>query len=331
MSSPVAAVSTPVDVASATAASAPAASGGPVDFAALLLSAQGTPAATSALEGETVAALLGEGTGDDADEPVAAGDPASLLAAFLAHMNAPAMAANAANAGGADLRDGKGADPEPGIVALDLSLAGKKSAAPEDAAAGLLGVEPAAAKLADSKALTADGAAPRFDGLLPHGLAGAGGPGHQNTPVAGTPATHVATPLHDGQWGADFGQRLIWMANNDLQTAQISITPANLGPIEVTLNIGSDQATAVFSSPFSDVRETLESALPRLREMLAEAGINLGQAQVSAQSRRDPGESAQQGGTTGNGPRGDILRAETAVNVRSTPLRMQRGLIDTFA
>jgi len=331
MSSPVvAAVSTAVDITAATAAiNGAAASGLPIDFAALLLSAQG--AAPTPVPGE-VETMLGEGA-EDRDETLTAGDPAMLLAAFFPHL---ATAASAANANSSNLADGNNPSlPSAGIMALDLSAAaGKLAPADKDLTAILAaGDETGTANFADVSlaALQVGGDdLPRFDQLLTHNPTPASAPPTQGAASAGS-MTHVPTPLHEAGWGDDFGQRLIWMARNDMQTAQLSINPGNLGPIEVTLNLGSEQATAVFSSPFSDVRESLEAALPRLREMLAGAGIELGQAQVSAQSRREQNASGQDRTAAGDGTGSAILRAETAVNVHSAPLRMHRGLIDTFA
>jgi flagellar hook-length control protein FliK len=48
--------------------------------------------------------------------------------------------------------------------------------------------------------------------------------------------------------------------------------------------------SATFVSQHADVRQALEAALPRLREMMAENGISLGSATVSADT------SQQQGG-----------------------------------
>jgi flagellar hook-length control protein FliK len=57
-----------------------------------------------------------------------------------------------------------------------------------------------------------------------------------------------------------------------------------MGPIEISLTMDKGNATASFVSANADVREAIESALPRLREMFASAGINLGQTNVGAES-----------------------------------------------
>jgi flagellar hook-length control protein FliK len=47
-----------------------------------------------------------------------------------------------------------------------------------------------------------------------------------------TTASHtIPAPLHSTEWTQDFGNRVVWLARNDQQSAQININPANLGQI----------------------------------------------------------------------------------------------------
>jgi flagellar hook-length control protein FliK len=52
--------------------------------------------------------------------------------------------------------------------------------------------------------------------------------------------------------------------------------------------MNGDQATAIFTSSNPAVREALESSLHRLREVLADAGVTLGQTQVGSESPNQP-------------------------------------------
>lgn len=146
--------------------------------------------------------------------------------------------------------------------------------------------------------------------------------------------SEVASPLHSSAWSHDFSNKVVWLAKNDQQQAQININPPQLGPIQITLNVNGDQATAVFTSAHAEVRQAIENSLPQLKEMLSSAGINLGQADVGsnqAQQQRDASSSS---------PNGTRLANETAIlpgdgnagdNKISTPLQRGRGLVDLFA
>jgi len=158
---------------------------------------------------------------------------------------------------------------------------------------------------------------------------------HARSTDVQTPPAAINASLHDRTaWTQDFGDRVVWMAKQDQQSAEIRITPANLGPIQISLNIEDGKANAAFVSPHAEVRQALEEALPRLREMLNAAGISLGQANVGSQmpqqqpdsatrfaaTHRNSGENAILGGVEGNG-------SSTSIS----PIRQGRGLVDLFA
>lgn len=112
-----------------------------------------------------------------------------------------------------------------------------------------------------------------------------------------TPATHAVrleTPVSSPAWGDDLSQKVTWLATQKNQVAELHLNPAHLGPIEITLTINNDdrQATAQFVSNHLAVREAIESALPKLREMMAENGISLNNVNVSADSPRQQAEQS---------------------------------------
>ncbi len=98
------------------------------------------------------------------------------------------------------------------------------------------------------------------------------------------PDIHVEAGIGQPKWGNEFAQKIVWMSNQQQQVAEIHLNPANLGPVEVMLSITQDQATAQFVSPHASVREAIQDALPRLKEMLADNGIQLGNVTVGAES-----------------------------------------------
>ena len=85
-------------------------------------------------------------------------------------------------------------------------------------------------------------------------------------------------------WGQGMGKQILWMVNQSISRAEIRLNPANLGPLEVRIEMENDQVNVAFSSRHADVREAVEQALPRLREMLEEKGLNLSNTDVSQHS-----------------------------------------------
>ncbi|MBL8259477.1 MAG: flagellar hook-length control protein FliK [Candidatus Competibacteraceae bacterium] len=98
--------------------------------------------------------------------------------------------------------------------------------------------------------------------------------------------------LHQKHWERTLGQQLHWMINNQVQEAEIKVNPPDLGPLEVRVSLHHQQTNVTFFSHEAAVREALETALPRLRELLDAQGINLNQTQVA-----DPSLARQQAGT----------------------------------
>jgi flagellar hook-length control protein FliK len=145
--------------------------------------------------------------------------------------------------------------------------------------------------------------------------------------AAQRPATEmtVATPISNPGWADDVGHQITWLAGQGTSNAELVLTPPHLGRIEISIQIGADLSTAQFVSASPQVREALEQAMPRLREMLAEGGISLGQANVS--SDQPSGERGQGGERHG---RGRDAAGETD-GVIVAPVRRGVGLVDLFA
>ncbi|MDR2613834.1 MAG: flagellar hook-length control protein FliK [Candidatus Accumulibacter sp.] len=159
-----------------------------------------------------------------------------------------------------------------------------------------------------------------------------------NTPARvndAPPAIPVPTSLHDRGWNDDFAQKVSWIAGQRHQFAELTLNPPALGNIEISLKLDSDKSSAVatFVSSNAEVRESIETALPKLREMLAGVGIELGQANVSAESFRQAAGNGQNPGQ-GASPSGDdvdILAPDPQADRIAAPAADRgHGLVDMF-
>lgn len=150
-----------------------------------------------------------------------------------------------------------------------------------------------------------------------------------NTAAAGTPSsTRIDTPVGNRGWDSEFAQKVVLLANRHEGRAELTLTPPQLGKVEITISVNGDQSSATFVSASPAAREALEQALPRLREMMAEAGISLGQASVSAESAQRGQDEAP---TAGRDGRGSGAEAPKAAETAAQWVRRSNGLIDTFA
>jgi len=146
------------------------------------------------------------------------------------------------------------------------------------------------------------------------------------------PALPVVPRVGSAEWSGAVGEKVVWMANQSHQRAELHLNPPNLGPLEVRLTISNEQVSALFVSHHSAVREAIETALPRLREMLADNGIMLGNVTVGSESFSQQ-QASEQRNAKGGGRSG--LVAENATARIATPVLSAElardGMVDIFA
>jgi flagellar hook-length control protein FliK len=144
----------------------------------------------------------------------------------------------------------------------------------------------------------------------------------------------ITIPVAQPGWDQALGQRVQWLVGQQLQGAELRITPPHLGPIEVRISIGQDQQTVVnFTSPHAAVRDAIEAAVPRLRDMLGNNGQDLVNVNVSqhsfAEQRR---QAAPSGSGRDNSYLGDLpADAVEGASGMSMSGRGGTGLVDYFA
>ena len=140
----------------------------------------------------------------------------------------------------------------------------------------------------------------------------------------------IDIPMSDSRWGGAVAQRAVVAIQQGLQHAQISINPAQLGPIDLQLQLQDEKASVTMISPHAAVRELLEAATPRLRDMLEQQGMSLDQSLVSDQSPwNSSGQTTGQSGAANENSDGNLVADEDAAS--NQPIRQQVGLVDHYA
>jgi flagellar hook-length control protein FliK len=125
-----------------------------------------------------------------------------------------------------------------------------------------------------------------------------------NVPVT-TLADPLTTPLrvpdpalqHElraEQFAEQVGRRMLQQIREDRWTVNLQLDPQRLGPMEIELQLEGNQVTAQVGVANAEVRHLLESALPKLRESLDSAGLNLANWSFAQSGAREFREFAQQ-------------------------------------
>lgn len=151
--------------------------------------------------------------------------------------------------------------------------------------------------------------------------------------VNGAPTDRIAARVGTPGWDNQIAQKIVWMVAGKEQSATLTLNPPDMGPMQVVLSVTNDQASVTFSAAQPEVRQALENAMPKLREMMGESGIALGNASVNAgsaeQRQAQQGEQPRnQGGGNRFGGGGDIAGTAETPQVTRTG---GAGLVDTFA
>ena len=294
----------------------------------------------------------------------AATTPVTDMLAFMASLMQPApaapAAAEAAGAGSAELQLAAlqsafaKLDTATGAAATDPATAAGNEAAGFSLAAG---VQAAPQKAADPGALqqnaqaaVADPGKLQAQGREAAAAAAVEAPAPSVTQLqaqaakletvpnpTAVPSDRIPARVGTQAWDNQVSQRIVYMVGKE-QAATLTLNPPDLGPVQVVLNVSNDQASVTFSSNQQEVRQALENALPRLREMMGESGIALGNATVDA--GMPDGRQAQQDGERRNGGGGGFGNAggmttaadDHATHPAARTVRLgDSGMVDTFA
>ncbi len=152
------------------------------------------------------------------------------------------------------------------------------------------------------------------------------------TPGASTPpATTIPLPVADSGWGDALAERVLLLAGQRMQSAEIRLNPAELGPLKVEIRLEDGALQVNLTAQHAVTRDAIEQALPRLRELFAGEGLSLSGASVSEQGLRHErdgraADDARAAATADAGP-----ADEEAVEMPLPQRQGGRGLVDTFA
>ena len=224
--------------------------------------------------------------------------------------------------------DGLGDDAlvDDGDVKLDTSLLNPKSMVSTKAAFNTLLERQTleGGKLLASDSLQ-DNSSPRVAGLAAFTeMTSALAPSARSFVAQAAIATNIAQP----QWGQAVSDKVLWMAAQNISSAEIRLDPPELGPMQVKVTVHQDQVNVNFTSPHAQVRDALDAQLNRLRDMFAEQGMNQVNVDVSDKSfARQEQESRQDAKGQRNGTLDEDDHLEGDVNVQPLSLR----LVDHYA
>ena len=147
-----------------------------------------------------------------------------------------------------------------------------------------------------------------------------------------------AVNIHKSDGQQQLGEKIRWMVNARNTMAEIRLDPPELGSMQVRVNVAGDAASVSFVVQSQQAKEALADAMPKLRDMLSQQGIELGDAQVRKDnsSGQDNGQQlagdSHQGQGAGNRGENDGLDDTDGMRVIEQSIsRADKGGIDFYA
>jgi flagellar hook-length control protein FliK len=219
------------------------------------------------------------------------------------------------------------------------SSAPRQGADAADATITASALPPQTASTADAhasmKAARPDESAAPASFTLPQALhaAQASTPPTQDTPPVAQ--GHVAAPLDSPAFAPALASQVRWLVRDGLQHAQLSLNPAEMGPVTVQIVLDGREARIDFRADLALTRQAIEASLPVLAAALDDSGLRLagggvhdGQAsrQGMGQGAGQPGWQGSAQGTRFGAGAGDAAAAGTPRAAVPT-----RGLVDLIA
>ncbi|MCG6199840.1 flagellar hook-length control protein FliK [Psychromonas antarctica] len=128
-----------------------------------------------------------------------------------------------------------------------------------------------------------DGATPRAANVELSSLSKAINQNIQSGPTSS--AQQQPLDLQAKHASALLGERILMMIGQGKQEVQIRLDPAELGSMHIKLHVQQDQLHVAIQTQIGQSRDLIEQNLPKLREQLAQQGINLGETSVEQQNQ----------------------------------------------
>lgn len=169
-------------------------------------------------------------------------------------------------------------------------------------------------------------------GVQPLGLPVAAAAGHPTRSAEPGPPllTELRAAVGSDEFAPALGARLSVLVRDGIEHAQLKLNPAELGPIEVRIDVDGQRAQVDFSAAHATTRQALQDAVPALASALRESGLTLTGGGVFEQPREQRGDTSPQ--HTRHAPASPDRAVDDSLPAPAGPrLSRARGVLDLYA
>jgi flagellar hook-length control protein FliK len=165
--------------------------------------------------------------------------------------------------------------------------------------------------------------------------------------AAASPASGSAAPLASPGWVPDgsgaaagaawvrpLSEHVLSMVQQGPQVMRLRLDPPELGGLEISLSLSQEQTNVTFTAQHQFARDLIEAGLPRLRELLAQGGLSLGDFSVAADAGGGEGDGSRARWTAGQDGSARLTAEEEASGLEPASAwaaSLRHGLVDDYA
>ena len=159
-------------------------------------------------------------------------------------------------------------------------------------------------------------------------------PAHSNSIPVATREAEIRAQVGQEAWEKSMARHVLDSVREGAQQVRLRLHPDSLGHIEVQVRHEEGGARIQFTTQHALVKEAMEAALPRLRDLFHGSGMNLLEASVSRHGGQEAGQQGhdsqagnfQQGsGSNGHSQEGAVA-TPSALTVEEAPAQVPGGI-----
>ncbi|MFM2449436.1 MAG: hypothetical protein RIS44_1886 [Pseudomonadota bacterium] len=144
-------------------------------------------------------------------------------------------------------------------------------------------------------------------------------------------SVNLPAPVQSPEFRELLGSQISLLAKDGVQSAELHLNPAEMGPISVQITLDGTQARVDFGADSAQTRHIIEAGLPELASALRDAGLTLSGGGVS-QHAGGRGEQAETGRSNKSGTRrGDDNAVDAVQRPSVSTRRVALGGVDLYA
>ena len=100
----------------------------------------------------------------------------------------------------------------------------------------------------------------------------------------------MSSALGTSGWDGELLGRVNMLIKGGIQEAKIQLSPPEMGRLEIKVSTEGDSAKIMFSVDNIAAKDAIEQAIPRLRELLEQGGLQLAHSEVADHSQSNQGQ-----------------------------------------